>query len=159
MEKEENEVDSQNEKFKPYIPADKVMPEFTPMSVILGVILAVVFACDEVAEMLDKTGLTTKERKELVSQIEGKLSTIARQGRAFGIHFILATQRPDATIIPGQIKNNIDFRVCGRADNVLSQIILDSTAAADQIPKDARGRFITRDGTVFQAFLFDEGEL
>ena len=43
MEKEENEVDSQNEKFKPYIPADKVMPEFTPMSVILGVILAVVF--------------------------------------------------------------------------------------------------------------------
>ena len=117
-----------------------------------------VFACDEVAEMLDKTGLT-KEQKELVSQIEGKLSTIARQGRAFGIHLILATQRPDATIIPGQIKNNIDFRVCGRADNVLSQIILDSTAAADQIPKDARGRFITRDGTVFQAFLFDEGEL
>ena len=117
-----------------------------------------VFACDEVAEMLDKTGLA-KEQKELVSRIEGKLSTIARQGRAFGIHLILATQRPDATIIPGQIKNNIDFRACGRADNVLSQIILDSTAAADQIPKDARGRFITRDGTVFQAFLFDEGEL
>ena len=108
--------------------------------------------------MLDKTGLT-KEQKELVSQIESKLSTIARQGRAFGIHLILATQRPDAAVIPGQIKNNLDFRVCGRADNVLSQIILDSTAAADQIPKDARGRFITGDGTVFQAFLFDENDL
>ena len=117
-----------------------------------------VFACDEVAEMLDKTGLT-KEQKELVSQIESKLSTIARQGRAFGIHLILATQRPDAAVIPGQIKNNLDFRVCGRADNVLSQIILDSTAAADQIPKDARGRFITGDGTVFQAFFFDENDL
>ena len=29
--------------FKPYIPADKVMPELTPTSVILGIILAVVF--------------------------------------------------------------------------------------------------------------------
>lgn len=117
-----------------------------------------VFGCDEVAEALDKTG-RSKEEKELLGQIENKLSTIARQGRAFGIHLILATQRPDATIIPGQIKNNMDFRVCGRADNVLSQIILDNTSAADQIPKDASGRFITGDGTVFQGYLFDEMQL
>ena len=117
-----------------------------------------VFACDEVAELLDKTGADS-ERKKLLAQIENKLSTIARQGRAFGIHLILATQRPDATIIPGQIRNNIDFRVCGRADSVLSQIILDNTNAAEQIPKDARGRFITGDGTVFQGYLFGEGQL
>ena len=114
-----------------------------------------IFACDEVAEMLDKTG-AGNERKKLLAQIENKLSTIARQGRAFGIHLILATQRPDATIIPGQIRNNMDFRVCGRADSVLSQIILDNTSAAEQIPKDARGRFITGDGTVFQAYYFDD---
>ena len=117
-----------------------------------------IFACDEVAEMLDKTGADS-ERKKLLAQIENKLSTIARQGRAFGIHLILATQRPDATIIPGQIRNNMDLRVCGRADSVLSQIILDNTSAAEQIPKDARGRFITGDGTVFQGYLFDEGQL
>ena len=117
-----------------------------------------IFACDEVAEMLDKTGANS-ERKKLLSQIESMLSTIARQGRAFGIHLILATQRPDATIIPGQIRNNMDFRVCGRADSVLSQIILDNTSAAEQIPKDARGRFITGDGTVFQGYLFDEEQL
>lgn len=117
-----------------------------------------IFACDEVAELLDRTGADA-ERKKLLAQIENKLSTIARQGRAFGIHLILATQRPDATVIPGQIKNNMDFRVCGRADNVLSQIILDNTSAADQIPKDAQGRFITGDGTVFQGYLFDEGQL
>ena len=117
-----------------------------------------IFACDEVAEMLDKTG-ADNERKKLLAQIENKLSTIARQGRAFGIHLILATQRPDAMIIPGQIRNNMDFRVCGRADSVLSQIILDNTSAAEQIPKDARGRFITGDGTVFQGYLFDEGQL
>ena len=33
-----------NEKeFKPYIPADKVLPELTPVSIILGILLAVVF--------------------------------------------------------------------------------------------------------------------
>ena len=118
----------------------------------------IVFACDEVAEMLDKTG-RSKESKEVLAQIENKLATLSRLGRAFGIHLILATQRPDANILPGQIKNNLDFRVCGRADNVVSQIILDNTSAADQIPKDARGRFITGDGTVFQAYLLDEKQL
>ena len=114
-----------------------------------------IFACDEIAEMLDKTGLT-KEQKETVGKIESRLSMIARQGRAFGIHLILATQRPDANILSGQIRNNINCRICGRADNVLSQIILDSTAAADQIPKDASGRFLLHDGTVFQAYWFDD---
>ncbi len=114
-----------------------------------------IFACNEIAEVLDKTGLT-KAQKETVSQIESKLSMIARQGRAFGIHLILATQRPDAQILSGQIKNNVNCRICGRADTILSQITLDSTAAADQIPKDARGRFLLQNGTVFQADWFDD---
>lgn len=113
------------------------------------------FACDEVAEILDKTGLT-KEQKEKVSLVESKLAVIARQGRAFGIHLLLATQRPDANILAGQIRNNMDCRICGRADKVLSQIILDNTTAAEQIPKDTAGRFILHDGTLFQAFWFDE---
>ena len=118
----------------------------------------IIFACDEVAEVLDKTGADA-ERKKLLAQIENRLSTIARQGRAFGIHLILATQRPDASIIPGQIRNNMDFRVCGRADSVLSSIILDNTDAADLIPKDARGRFLLHDGTIFQAYWFEESDL
>lgn len=117
-----------------------------------------IFACDEVAEVLDKTGADA-ERKKLLAQIENRLSTIARQGRAFGIHLILATQRPDATIIPGQIRNNMDFRVCGRADSMLSSIILDNTDAADLIPKDARGRFLLHDGAIFQAYWFEESGL
>ncbi|WP_186438457.1 FtsK/SpoIIIE domain-containing protein [Cohnella terricola] len=118
----------------------------------------IIFACDEIAEILDKTGLS-KERKELISQIESHLSVIARQGRAFGIHLIIATQRPSADILSGQIRSNIDFRICGRADNVLSQIILDSTEAAEQIPKDAQGRFITNTGLIFQSYLFDDNEV
>lgn len=114
-----------------------------------------IFACDEVAEVLDKTG-RSKEQKELLSQIESKLSIIARQGRAFGIHLILATQRPDANLIPGQLRTNLGCRICGRADGILSQIILDDATAAEQIPKDARGRFILHDGTLFQSYWFDE---
>ena len=114
-----------------------------------------IFACDEIAEVLDKTGLT-KEQKERIGLIENRLSIIARQGRAFGIHLILATQRPDANILSGQIRNNIDCRVCGRADTILSQIILDNTTAAEQIPKHKAGRFILHDGTVFQGFWVDE---
>lgn len=32
-----------NKEFKPYIPADKITPEFTVTSIIMGVILAVIF--------------------------------------------------------------------------------------------------------------------
>ena len=115
----------------------------------------IVIGCDEIAELLDKTG-RIKADKEIIDEITGYLATIARQGRAMGIHIIAATQRPDSNTLPGQIKCNIDCRICGRADNVLSQIILDNTDAADAIPKDAQGRFIMSDGTVFQGFWSDD---
>lgn len=118
----------------------------------------IIIGCDEIAEVLDKTG-RSKEEKNIVLMIEAKLRTIARMGRAFGIHLILATQRPDANVIDGQIKNNVNFRVCGVADDNLSRIILENSSAADQIPVDARGRFITRDGTVFQGYLFNDRQL
>ena len=35
-------MDNKNE-FKPYIPADKIVPEFTVTSIVIGIILAVVF--------------------------------------------------------------------------------------------------------------------
>lgn len=118
----------------------------------------IVFVCDEVAELLDKTG-ADKERKELLARIEANLALIARQGRAFGIHLILATQRPDANILPGQIKNNMNIRICGRADATLSTIIIGDGRAAEQIPHDAQGRFLMEDGTVFQAYYFNDATL
>ena len=121
-----------------------------------------IFACDEVAEIMDKTGRSKADREQ-IDKVVDKLSILARQGRAFGLHLFLATQRPDANLIPGQIRSNLDFKVCGRADSVLSSIIIDSTAAADVIPKDAQGRFVLNDGgqttaaTVFQGYnLFPE---
>ena len=115
----------------------------------------IIIACDEIAEVLDKTGLN-KNEKELVNKIESKLSTIARQGRAFGIHLILATQRPDAEILKGQIKNNISYRVCGRADKILSQIILDTPQGANMIAPNEQGMFLTNTGVLFKAYYVED---
>jgi len=36
-------MENKEEEFKPYIPADKVTPEFTVTSIVTGVLLAVIF--------------------------------------------------------------------------------------------------------------------
>ncbi len=110
---------------------------------------------DEIAELTDTTGMG-KPHKEEAAAIVSNLATIARMGRAFGIHLVVSTQRPDAMVVPGQVKNNLDGRICGKADNVLSQIILDNTDAADHIPKDSQGLFLNQDGTLFRGYLFDD---
>ena len=55
-----------------------------------------------------------------------------------------------------RIKNNMNIRICGRADTTLSTIIIGDGRAAEQIPHDAQGRFIIEDGTVFQAYYFSD---
>ena len=125
-------IDEYNDEFEPFLPR-------------------MVFACDEVAELLDKTG-ASKERKEQIQEIEGYLSTIARLGRAVGIHLILSMQRPDANLLSGQIKNNIDGRMCGKSEDTLSMIVLDNTDASRRIPKTSHGIFINQDGIMFKAF-------
>lgn len=120
-----------------------------------------VVVIDEIAELTDTTGMD-KPHKELAAKIVQNLSTIARLGRSVGINLIIGTQRPDATVVPGQIKNNLANRICGICDNTLSMIILDNTDAADLIPKNAQGRFIlnnTNNGlnaTVFQAYYTED---
>ena len=113
---------------------------------------AILVACDEIIEVLDKTGADAA-RKELIKQIEAKLSTIARQGRAFGIHLILGTQRPDSDVLNGQIKNNLQIRVAGVCDEPLSRVI-GIKDAHKMIPKGSPGRFINHDGIIFHGYYF-----
>lgn len=122
---------------------------------IAGKMKRIIFACDEVAELLDKTG-AAKEQKEKILRVEGYLSTIARLGRALGIHLFLAMQRPDANVLSGQIKNNIDGRICGKCEDTLSMIVLDNTDASRQIPKKEHGLFINQAGIRFRAFLLSD---
>lgn len=117
----------------------------------------IVFVVDEIADLTDTTGMG-KPHKELAAAIVSKLSAIARQGRAFGINLIISTQRPDVLAVPGVVRSNINARVAGKCDNVLSQIILDNTSASDLIPKDSQGMFVNQDGIVFRGYLFDASQ-
>ena len=116
---------------------------------------------DECAEVLDPTG-RTKEEKELISQITKDLNTIARMGRAVGIHLIISTQRPDASAVPGSSKANLDVRICGKADATLSTIILGDGRANEVIPKDSQGRFVLANGAediIFQGYYYDRNQI
>lgn len=116
--------------------------------------------CDEVAEMLDKSGLG-KEEKQIFMQIEKEIATLARLSRATGINLILGMQRPDAKVLPGQIKNNIPVRISGRfADKPASEIVL-SNSRATTLP-EIKGRFLFKVGAdtiEFQAYNFDDSKM
>ena len=121
----------------------------------------IVLFSDEVAEMLDKSGLQSSEKK-IYYAIEKKLSTVARLGRAAGINMIHATQRPDANVIVGQIKNNLPIRISGRmTDDPASKMVLNNTEAT-KIDAKALGRFMYNVGAdthEFQGYNFTENSL
>lgn len=122
-----------------------------------GSLRRIVVVIDELAELMDKTGVDD-EKKEKLTRIEGYLSTLARLSRATGINLLIATQRPDAKVITGQIKNNVPVRICGRfADAKASEIVLSNTKAKDLDP--IKGRFLFKlgaDTIEFQAYYFDD---
>lgn len=62
--------------------------------------------------------------------VEKYLRKIARLGRACGVHLIIATQRPDAKVVTGQIKANVSCRLALQTTSAMeSRIILDHNGA------------------------------
>ncbi|MFH1614904.1 MAG: DNA translocase FtsK 4TM domain-containing protein [Planctomycetota bacterium] len=81
---------------------------------------SIVIIIDELADLM----MTSAK------EIEAHIVRLAQKSRAVGIHLVLATQRPQATVVTGLIKSNmptrIGFRVAARMD---SRIILDQNGA------------------------------
>ncbi len=80
----------------------------------------IVIVIDELADLM----------MTAAKEIEAYVVRLAQKSRAIGIHLVLATQRPQATVVTGLIKSNlptrISFRVAARMD---SRIILDQNGA------------------------------
>ena len=95
-------------------------------------------------------------------EIESFIVRLAQKSRAVGIHLVLATQRPQATVVTGLIKSNmpcrIAFRVAARMD---SRIILDQNGA-ETLLGEGDMLFLkpgTSDLIRAQGTLVDEGEI
>ncbi|HEX8340715.1 MAG TPA: DNA translocase FtsK, partial [Tepidisphaeraceae bacterium] len=100
------------ERFQPSTPEEEAkIPKKMPFMVII---------IDELADLMMTSG----------KEVESFIVRIAQKARAVGIHLILATQRPQATVVTGLIKSNmpskIAFRVASKMD---SRIVLDQNGA------------------------------
>lgn len=123
---------------------------------IVGHKLHRIFILIDECSMLTNSG-TSKEAKATSQECIDKMTTLVRLGRAVGIHLLIATQVPDVSSVPTAIRSNLDMRICGKADSILSTMVLGDGRADELIPKDARGRFVVANGAesvVFQAFYY-----
>lgn len=106
---------------------------------------ALMIMVDEAYMAMATTGVKSEEGKlkdELHGEITSLIGDIARLGRAAGVHLVVATQRPDAKVIYGEIKENLAARyAAGRLKSIASNMVLDSDAAT-RIPGDVKGRAI-----------------
>jgi len=114
-----------------------------------------VFIVDEASMVFDSTG-RSKEIKTTIAEVIEKINAIGRIGRAYGLHLIICTQRPEVSSVPGSLKGNLDGRLAGHmTDNASSIVILDNGNAA-KLPA-IPGRFIIQNGMgteqTFQAYL------
>lgn len=72
-------------------------------------------------------GYLSNAPKDVITERQSLVSIIAAQGRAAGIHLIMATQKPDANLM-GNITANVDGRMCLRVtSHTDSKIILGMT--------------------------------
>lgn len=91
----------------------------------------IVVVVDEVAELTVREVGKDQAVQAAQKAATGRLSEIARLGRAAGVHLIVCTQRPDAEAVPGQLKANLAATVAFRVRSAInSAILLESDKAA-----------------------------
>lgn len=87
------------------------------------------------------------------------IGSIARLGRAAGVHLVIATQRPDTKIIPGEIRANLTTRAgCGVLTSAASIMAFEDNSGM-RIPSKVKGGVriaIHGKGQMGQGFFADD---
>lgn len=84
---------------------------------------------DEVGE-LNAAEAVTREEKLLKQECQTIMSQIARLGAGLGFRLVVATQYPVGDVIPRQVKQNADAKLCFRVQSaVASRVVLDAEGA------------------------------
>ncbi len=96
------------ERFQPTTPEEEAkIPKHMPYIVII---------IDELADLMMTSG----------KEVESFIVRLAQKARAVGIHLIVATQRPQATVVTGLIKSNMPSKIAFRVNTKMdSRIVLD----------------------------------
>lgn len=100
---------------------------------------------DEVSELLAPVKGSSdeiKETKNYQSQCRQALESIARLGRAAMVHLLIAGQRPDAEVVPMQVRQNCPTRLAaGALPQTIAQMVFESDSSfATSLPSSPKGR-------------------
>jgi len=92
----------------------------------------IVCVVDEFADLI----LSSTKPEKGEESIENLMIRLAQKGRAAGIHLIIATQRPDKSVITGLIKANFPTKIAfATSSEMNSRIILDERGAEKLLGK------------------------
>ena len=121
--------------------------------------------CDELAELTGKTGLKSAEGKEedqLKDEIVSIIRSIAQLGRSAGIHVLVATQKPNAEVVPTVLRSNLGWRAfCGRANEAGASLVALDNTLATTVDSSKPGMGIVQSNSInpqFTRFYFSKFE-
>jgi DNA segregation ATPase FtsK/SpoIIIE, S-DNA-T family len=88
------------------------------------------------------------------------LKDIARRARSCGIHMVVATQRPDADVLDGQIRANMPAYVCFMVASTTNSTLVLGHGGAEKLPGHGRGilRAPGIKDVEFQGYYLSESE-
>lgn len=109
---------------------------------------AIVFMIDELTEIM------TADDYKAVDTVKGALGSIARLGRAAGVHLVLCCQRPSGSVISTDLKNNIQMSVLlGRFNGEISLLTFDKDISNQCTGIIGRG-FVSSGNEIFETQIF-----
>ncbi len=109
---------------------------------------------DEIAQLYSKDPEVEKEKQD---KARATVNRIARQGRAAGVHLVVATQKPDAQSFDQTVKTNLPAVLCFPMPNQASSVSAIGTKRAFEINPNIQGRAVWKFGPKLeevQTYLF-----